>query len=82
MEHRPELTIYVAGADPYVEDRLGLLALTKEGFRRRDRMVFAACRAAGSAVATTLAGGYARRVEDVVDIHVGMVREGFAAMGW
>jgi acetoin utilization deacetylase AcuC-like enzyme len=82
MDHRPELTIYVAGADPYVEDRLGLLALTKEGFRQRDRMVFAACRAAGSAVATTLAGGYARRVEDVVDIHVGMVREGLAAMGW
>lgn len=82
MAHRPELTIYVAGADPFVEDRLGQLELTKEGFKSRDRMVFAACREAGSAVATTLAGGYARAIEDVVDIHVGMLREGLAAMGW
>lgn len=66
---RADLAIYLAGADPFVEDRFGRLALSKEGLARRDRIVFEQCRAAGLPVAVTMAGGYARRVEDVVDIH-------------
>jgi acetoin utilization deacetylase AcuC-like enzyme len=66
---------YLAGADPFREDQLGGLSLTKDGLRRRDRMVFDACHAAGLPVFVTLAGGYARRVEDTVEIHVGTVRE-------
>lgn len=66
---RADLAIYLAGADPYEGDRLGRLALTKEGLAQRDRLVFDHCRAAGLPVAVTMAGGYARRVEDTVDIH-------------
>lgn len=66
---RADLAIYLAGADPYEDDRLGRLALTKEGLAERDRLVFDHCRAAGLPVAVTMAGGYARRVEDTVDIH-------------
>jgi acetoin utilization deacetylase AcuC-like enzyme len=36
---QPELGIYIAGADPYRDDRLGRLALSKDGLRARDRMV-------------------------------------------
>jgi acetoin utilization deacetylase AcuC-like enzyme len=43
--------------------------LTKAGLAERDRLVFEACQAAGLPVAITMAGGYARRVEDAVDIH-------------
>jgi acetoin utilization deacetylase AcuC-like enzyme len=75
MAHRPEVVAYLAGADPFREDQLGGLSLTKDGLRRRDRMVFDACHAAGLPVFVTLAGGYARRVEDTVEIHVGTVRE-------
>ena len=64
-----DLAIYLAGADPYKADRLGRLALSKEGLAARDQMVFAACRTAGLPVAVTMAGGYARQLEDVVDIH-------------
>jgi acetoin utilization deacetylase AcuC-like enzyme len=39
---RPDLVFYVAGADPYREDLLGGLALTREGMRERDRRVYAA----------------------------------------
>lgn len=64
-----DLAVYLAGADPFADDRLGRLALTKPGLAERDRLVFASCRAAGIPVAVTMAGGYARQVEDTVDIH-------------
>ncbi|MFQ3660976.1 MAG: histone deacetylase [Chloroflexaceae bacterium] len=67
---RPDLAIYLAGADPYFDDRLGRLALTKGGLAERDRVIFHYCRAAGVPLAITMAGGYARRIEDTVDIHL------------
>ena len=66
---RPDIVYYLAGADPYEDDQLGGLALTKEGLRERDRIVLQACRDARVPVAVTLAGGYARRLEDTVAIH-------------
>lgn len=79
-KHRPELVIYLAGADPYGDDQLGGLALTLEGLRRRDRMVFDACGDAGIPVAVTLAGGYAVREADTVEIHAATVHE--ARVAW
>ena len=64
-----DLAIYLAGADPYVGDRLGRLALRKEGLMQRDRLVFELCGRAGLPVAVTMAGGYAQRVEDTAEIH-------------
>jgi acetoin utilization deacetylase AcuC-like enzyme len=70
---QPQLVFYLAGADPYCEDQLGGLSLTMEGLRRRDRLVFEETRRRGIAVAATLAGGYARRVDDTVRIHVNTI---------
>lgn len=79
----PQLLVYLAGADPFVEDQLGGLALTTEGLRRRDRLVFARALEAGVPVAVVLAGGYARRLEDTVAIHTATVEEALAAeRGW
>jgi acetoin utilization deacetylase AcuC-like enzyme len=72
-EFQPEILFYVGGADPYCEDQLGGLSLTKEGLKRRDRQVFEEARRRRIPVATTLAGGYARRVEDTVRIHVNTI---------
>jgi len=72
-EFHPDLLFYVGGADPYCEDQLGGLSLTKVGLRQRDLGVFSAARKRGIPVATTLAGGYARRVEDTVQIHVNTI---------
>jgi acetoin utilization deacetylase AcuC-like enzyme len=74
-EFEPDLVFYLAGADPYREDQLGGLGLTLDGLRRRDRMVFEAARRRGAPVAVALAGGYARRVEDTVRIHVNTIVE-------
>ena len=72
--HRPELLVYLAGADPFQQDQLGELALTKDGLLRRDRLVLGAARDRGIPVAVLTAGGYALDTADVVDIHVNTVR--------
>ncbi len=66
---RPQLAIYLAGADPYEDDRLGRLKLTKRGLGRRDEHVLATLQARGIPVAIAMAGGYARDIEDSVAIH-------------
>jgi acetoin utilization deacetylase AcuC-like enzyme len=66
---RPDLVLYQAGADPYRDDQLGGLALTFEGLEARDRAVLEGCAGRGIPVASTLGGGYARRLEDTVRIH-------------
>jgi acetoin utilization deacetylase AcuC-like enzyme len=69
----PDIIFYVGGADPYREDQLGGLALTIDGLRQRDRLVFEHARRRGIPVASTLAGGYARHVADTVRIHVNTI---------
>jgi len=75
MAHRPQCVFYLAGADPYEDDQLGGLRLTKDGLRRRDRLVIDAVRGAGVPLVITLAGGYARRIEDTVAIHAATIEE-------
>lgn len=69
LESRPEILVYLAGADPFEGDRLGGLKVTKAGLAARDRLVLDEARAAGVPLVTVLAGGYAATVEDTVDIH-------------
>jgi acetoin utilization deacetylase AcuC-like enzyme len=66
---RPDLVLYIAGADPYVGDRLGRLALTKPGLLARDAAVLDACRRGGTPVAIVCGGGYSADLESIVDIH-------------
>jgi acetoin utilization deacetylase AcuC-like enzyme len=71
----PDVVFYLAGADPFEQDQLGGLGLTQEGLRRRDRLVFNAALELNIPVVVTLAGGYARRLSDTVDIHATTVEE-------
>jgi len=73
--------LYLAGADPYVEDQLGGLSLSLDGLRERDRTVLEACRERGLPVAVTLAGGYALDTDDTIRIHVGTVEEAAKVAG-
>lgn len=76
---QPEIVCYLAGADPYEDDQLGGLSLTKGGLRIRDRTVLRACAERGLPTVVLLAGGYARRLDDTVDIHVATFEEARAA---
>lgn len=66
---RADLAIYLAGADPYANDRYGKLALGIGDLAARDRYVFESCRGAGLPIATVMSGGYAKRTSDIVEIH-------------
>ncbi len=73
-DFRPGLVFYLAGVDPHERDRLGRLHLTHEGLRRRDELVFQACRDAGIPVTATLGGGYGQDIQDTVEAHCNTVR--------
>lgn len=73
-DFQPDLLFYLAGADPYREDQLGGLKLSLEGLERRDRLVFEKARAKRIPVVVTLAGGYARHLEDTILIHTNTIR--------
>lgn len=73
-EFRPDLVIYVAGADPYRGDQLGGLDLTIEGLRERDEIIIGEARKLKIPVAIVLAGGYASEIEDTVAIHLNTIK--------
>ena len=72
-QFEPDMICYIAGADPYREDQLGGLALSLEGLKRRDELLFRVARARNIPVTVTYAGGYARKLEDTVAIHCNTV---------
>ncbi|WP_379018831.1 histone deacetylase family protein [Parapedobacter deserti] len=66
---RPDFVFYQAGVDVLETDKLGKLALTKEGCFRRDELVFQSCRSAGVPVQVSMGGGYSAHIKDIVDAH-------------
>ena len=66
---RPDLLLFLAGADPYEHDRMGRLRVSKAALAHRDEVVFSRCREEGVPVAVAMGGGYARDIDDSVDIH-------------
>ncbi|MDG2182354.1 MAG: histone deacetylase [Mariniblastus sp.] len=70
----PDFVFYLAGADPYTKDRLGLLDLSKDGLATRDRIVMSLCHEKGVPIAFAMAGGYAPEISDIVDIHFQTVK--------
>ena len=79
MDSAPQCVFYLAGADPYEDDQLGGLNLTREGLRQRDRLVIGTVAAARIPLVVALAGGYARKMEDTVAIHMATIEEAAAA---
>jgi acetoin utilization deacetylase AcuC-like enzyme len=70
----PDLVFYVAGADPFEDDQLGSLRLSKEGLLERDRVIVELCASRGWPLAVVLAGGYARDPADTIDIQLATLR--------
>jgi acetoin utilization deacetylase AcuC-like enzyme len=68
-EFHPDLLLYQSGVDALAEDRLGRLAMTLNGLRERDRLVFEGARLHRIPIAVTLGGGYAEPVELTAQAH-------------
>jgi acetoin utilization deacetylase AcuC-like enzyme len=84
-EFHPELVLYVAGSDPYLQDQLGGLNLTVAGMKARDLLVIDTALRCGAPVAVVLAGGYAERLEDTVTLHANTAyaaRDALASAGY
>lgn len=69
-----DMAFYLAGADPYENDRYGKLKLTKTGLANRDRDVLRACQRHQLPMAVVMAGGYAKVVGEIVEINATTVR--------
>ena len=74
-EFRPQMVWYLAGVDPYEGDRLGRLSLSLDGLHRRDVRVLSFFRDADVPLVTTMGGGYAPQIEDIVEAHCQTVRD-------
>jgi acetoin utilization deacetylase AcuC-like enzyme len=68
-----DIVFVVAGADILMTDSLGQLMLSKEGIAARDGTVIAWARSKNRAIVITLGGGYARHLQDTIDVHAGTV---------
>ena len=73
-QHKPELVVYQAGADPYKFDRLGALRLSLEGLIQRDKLVYGHARQRNIPIMACLGGGYPLNGDDVVTIHCNLVK--------
>jgi len=73
-QFRPDIVIYLAGSDPLEGDQLGGLTVTKDGLFARDMIVLESARGLGIPVAVVFAGGYARDIQDSVDVHINTIR--------
>ena len=71
---QPEIVFYLAGADPYAGDKLGRLAVTMDGLRRRDECVLRECYEREVPVVTVMSGGYGKDINDTVEIHCNTIR--------
>ncbi|MCB9689536.1 MAG: histone deacetylase [Alphaproteobacteria bacterium] len=78
---RPDVVLFQAGADPYMEDPYSPLLLTHADLRERDRVVFDACKRRGIPVMWVLAGGYTKDVSKVVEVHVNTARAAVEVFG-
>ena len=79
MASEPEMVFYLAGADPYDDDQLGGLCLTRRACASATAWSSGPRRRRGCRWLSTLAGGYARRLSDTVAIHIATVEEASAA---
>ena len=73
----PEFIFYLAGADPFIGDRLGKLSLSKKGLKKRDKLIFQTCKKFDIPICVTMAGGYADDINDTVDINFSTIKTAF-----
>lgn len=74
FQHRPQILFYLGGADPYLGDKLGRLAVSIAGLRTRDELVLSQCHERKIPVVTVMSGGYGQDISDTVEIHCNTIR--------
>ncbi len=73
-EQKPEFIFFQAGVDVLATDKLGKLALTRQGCKQRDELVLTTCARLQIPVAVSMGGGYSHRMADIVEAHCNTFR--------
>ena len=71
---QPDFIFYLSGVDVLKTDKLGRLALTIPGCKKRDEMVLQACHRHRIPVAVSMGGGYSERIAHIVEAHANTFR--------
>jgi acetoin utilization deacetylase AcuC-like enzyme len=79
QEFKPDLVVYLAGADPFRKDMLGGLDISAEALKKRDRIVIENARKLKIPVAIVLGGGYTAEIEQTVEIHLNTIKTAIRA---
>jgi acetoin utilization deacetylase AcuC-like enzyme len=70
----PDFVFYLSGVDILESDRLGTLAVSPEGCRQRDEMVFQWCHRHQLPVQCSMGGGYSPQLRTIVEAHAATFR--------
>lgn len=71
---QPDFVFYLSGVDVLKEDKLGRLALSLEGAKKRDEMVLSSCYERNIPVQCSMGGGYAPDVNLIIEAHANTYR--------
>lgn len=77
----PEIVFYQSGVDALTCDRLGRLALTHDGLKRRDTIVVDLAQRLRVPLVVTLGGGYGDPIEETARAHANTYKTVAALMG-
>lgn len=70
----PDLIFFQSGVDVLKSDKLGRLALTIEGCKKRDQLVFEEAKKQGIPVVFNMGGGYSEKISVIIEAHANTYR--------
>lgn len=70
----PTFVLFQSGVDVLAGDKMGRLALSLDGCKMRDRMVFEWCYKRGIPVAAAMGGGYSPHIKTIIEAHANTFR--------
>ncbi|MCU0383140.1 MAG: histone deacetylase [Cyclobacteriaceae bacterium] len=70
----PQFIFFQSGVDVLATDKLGRLALTREGCKQRDKIVFQLAKKLNIPVVASMGGGYSPDFRDIIEAHANTYR--------
>jgi len=77
---QPNFILYQCGVDVLATDKLGKLAVSSNGCKKRDERVFQVAKQLNCPVVCSMGGGYSPKIKDVVEAHANTFRIGLSIL--
>ncbi|MGB5170378.1 MAG: histone deacetylase [Eudoraea sp.] len=71
---KPDFIFYLCGVDILATDKLGTLAVTLDGCKKRDEFVISTCLKLGIPMQCSMGGGYSPEIKDIINAHANTFR--------